>query len=280
VGELVGAKPYTVCEDLIPKIDAAWICTPPAHRTDIVLACAQAGKDIFAEKPLALALDDADRMVQAADDAGVLFMIGYVLRYMQPYKYLHEVLASGQLGELVNCWTRRYMPADMTTRWYGNQALSGGVLLDFGCHDIDQLYWHGGPVKTVFAHFDRVREGIQADEHAQALMTFVNGGMAATDVSWSSYLSESSLGITGTLGTVIMDGKSIVRQKLLGGEEEVVNVATADVGGAPDETEQEHFVRCIEEGIPPRTPAREARDVLAIVLAAQESGRTGQSVDL
>jgi predicted dehydrogenase len=50
--------------------------------------------------------------------------------------------------------------------------------------------------------------------------------------------------------------------------------------GPPQETIQEHFVRCLEHDLQPLTPAEQARDVLAIVLAAQESGRTGKSVDL
>ena len=280
LAHLVGTESYTTYHDLLPEIDAAWICTPPSHRCDVVLACAQERKDIFAEKPLALNLDEADQMIRATREAGVKFMIGYVLRYTQPYKYLHDVLALGKLGRLVNCWTRRYMPIDMTNRWYGDQAKSGGVLLDFGCHDMDLLYWLGGAVRTVFARFDRVRDTIRADEHAQVLMAFAKGGMATTDVSWSAYLSESSIGVTGSNGTVILDRTGTVRQKINGSDEEVVDTAKVDAGAEPNETLHAHFVRCIEQDIDPLTSGEQARDVLAIILAAQESGRTGVSVDL
>jgi len=280
LGTLLGVPAYTAYQDLLPKIDAAWICTPPTFRLDVVTACAEAQKQIFAEKPLALRLDEADQMIAATRKAGVRFMIGYVLRYTQPYRYLRDVLDAGQLGRLVNCWTRRYMPADMTHLWYGDQGLSGGVLLDFGCHDVDMMYWLGGKVKSVFAHFDKVREAMRADEHAQVLMTFQQGGMASVDVSWSAFARENSLGVTGTHGTVILDIHNVVRKKLADWSCEQLPEVGREKLGPPQETIQEHFVRCLEQDLEPLTTAEQARDVLAIILAAQESGRTGKSVDL
>ncbi len=280
LGGLLGVPAYQDYHDLLPQIDAAWICTPPAYRLDVVTACAEAGKEIFAEKPLALNLAEADQMVAVAAKAGVRFMIGYVLRYMQPYRYLRDLLDDGQLGRLVNCWTRRYMPADMTTRWYGDQSQSGGVLLDFGCHDVDMMYWLGGKVKSVFAHFDRVREGMRADEHAQVLMTFQAGGMASVDVSWSSFVRENTLGVTGTQGSVVLDLNNVVRKKLADWDCERLPNPHSEKLGPPQESIQEHFVRCLEQDLQPLTTAEQARDVLAIILAAQESGRTGKSVDL
>ncbi|NLG27338.1 MAG: Gfo/Idh/MocA family oxidoreductase [Chloroflexi bacterium] len=280
LGALLNVPAYADYHDLFPVIDAAFICTPPTNRLDVVTDCAAAKKQIFAEKTLALSLAEADQMVAAADRAGVRFMIGYVLRYTQPYRYLRDVLDAGQVGRLVNCWTRRYMPADMTTRWYGDQSLSGGVLLDFGCHDVDMMYWLGGKVRSVFAHFDKVRDAMRADEHAQVLMTFVNGGMASVDVSWSSFATENTLGITGTQGTVVLDRYNTLRKKLADWDCERLPNPMAEKLGPPQESIQEHFVRCLEQDLEPLTTAQQARDVLAIILAAQESGRTGKSVDL
>ncbi len=279
LAEQVGTKFYINHQDLLPATDAVCICTPPRHRLDVVLDSARAGKQIFAEKPLALNLQEADQMVEAARQAGVKLMVGYVLRFTQPHKYLQQVFASGELGRLVNCWTRRYMPCDMTNRWYGDQAQSGGVLLDFGSHDVDLVYWKGGEVKSVFARFDRVRPGIRSDEHAQVLMAFQGGGMGTVDVSWSSHLSHYSFGVVGSEGTLIADAAGLVHKKSWNGQEEVIDTA-ALAKAQKDETIQEHFIRCIEEDIEPLVTGAQARSVLAVILAAQESGRTGQAVEV
>ena len=277
LGQLLGTKSYVDHRDLLPAVDAVWICTQPRHRLDPVIDSAKAGKHVFAEKPIALRLDEADRMVNVTRDAGVKFMIGYVLRFVQPHRYLQDIYASGELGRLVNCWTRRYMPLDTSDRWYGDQAKSGGVLLDFGSHDTDLLLWMGGEVKAVFAKLDRVRDTVSCDEHAQVLMTFRNGGMATTDLSWSAYLSEASYGVVGSKGTAIADSSGKVRKKLDGAEEEIVDTTDVAAGG---ETIQEHFVRCIEQDVEPLVTGVDGRAALAVILAAQESGRTGKSVDV
>jgi predicted dehydrogenase len=277
LAEQLGVKAFTHHQDLLPAVDAVCICTPPRHRLDVMLDSARAGKHVFAEKPLALNLAEADLMVEAARQAGIKLMVGYVLRFTQPHKYLHEVFSSGELGRLVNCWTRRYMPCDMSNRWYGDQAQSGGVLLDFGSHDIDLLCWKGGEVRSVYAQFDRVRPTIRSDEHAQVLMTFQQGGMGTVDVSWSSHLSHFSFGVVGSEGTLISDAAGLVHKKLWNGEEQVIDTA-ALAKAQPPETIQEHFVRYIEQDSEPLVTGAQARSVLAVILAAQESGRTDQVV--
>jgi UDP-N-acetylglucosamine 3-dehydrogenase len=299
VSETVGA-PWTLdYRELLAKdIDAVWICTEPFNRREIVIAAAAAGKDIFTEKPVCLDLADADAMIAAARDANVKYMLGYVLRYTEPYRTLHRTLASGELGDLVSCWTRRFMPCDMSASWYGQQETSGGVTLDFGSHDCDWLCWLGGRAKSVFANVARMRPTVNADEHGQIAMRFVDGGMGSLEVSWWGPLSESSIGVVGTKGAMIVGRDGEVRKKVAGGEEEIVDIQSAmDVDpagrtGARDhqghiqnvanrrETIQQHFLRCIEEDLQPLTDAATGRHVLAVMAAAQLSAQRGASVEL
>ena len=296
LAEEIGTKWCVDFRDLLDDVDAVWVCPEPFNRVDIVTTSAQAGKHVFAEKPIGLSLEDADRMIAAAQEANVKFMLGYVLRFRNPYRLMHDTFASGELGELVTCWTRRFMPADMSNRWYGWQEKSLGVTLDFGSHDIDWVRWIGGDVQTVFAKTFRVRPTIHADEHGQALMLFKNGGMGTCDVSWSSYLTESSVGIVGTKGAMIVGRDGKIRKKIGDGEEQIVDADSvvgvdpegnlAQVGkGAQErthkqETIQEHFVRCVKEDLEPLTAAKDGRETLATVLALLESARTGQAVEV
>lgn len=258
--------------DMIPYVDAVMICTPPYERADIVVDCAHAGVALFVEKPLALNLEAADRMLEAAERSRVILMVGYVLRFTHPFQIMHETFASGKLGRLVNCWTRRYMPFDTSQRWYGDQSKSGGVELDFASHDVDWLRWIGGDVREVLGHVERVRPGIQADEHVHALFVFEQGA-GAVDASWAPGLTESSIGIVGTKGSMIVDRNNVIRQKVDGEEETVI---------APrkGETIQEHFVRCASHRRTPKVTGYDGRAALEIVLAIQESSRTGKSVML
>ena len=285
--------------ELLGDVDAVWVCTEPFNRVEVVTTCAKAGKHIFTEKPICRSLADADTMIAAARKAKVKYMLGYCLRFWQPYRILHDTFASGELGDLVSCWTRRFMPWDPSDRWYGWQDKSGGAMLDFGSHDVDWLRWIGGDVRTVLGKTFKVRETMHADEHGAALLVFKSGGIATVEDSWCAHLGESSVGVVGTKGTMLvgLDGK--VRKRIgHAGQEQVVDVQAAmavdpegNVGkkddrgairrvAARNETIQEHFFRCIEEDIEPLTPAEEGRKTLMTIMALWESARTGKSVEV
>ena len=157
---------------------------------------------------------------------------------------------------------------------------------------------HFGYVEPNAFRVDRVRPGVRADEHAQALFTFRNGGMGTVDVSWSSWLEETSLGAIGSEGSIMVDRSGTVRKRIGDGEIEVIESASSmsinpsgDLGEKDEEgnihgvdssaeTIQEHFVRCIEEDLEPKTNGPDARGILQTALAIRESARTGKSVDL
>ena len=183
-------------------------------------------------------------------------------------------------------------------KWYGEQESSGGVMLDFGSHDVDWLCWVGGDVKTVFGNTLRVHEGARADDHGAAIFRFAGGGMATVENSWSSRVSESTVGIIGTKGAMVMGGDGSVRKRVGKGEEEVVDVETAtqidpkgNIGAedgkggiqkvaGENESIQQHFFRCIEEGIEPLTSAADGRRTLLTVMALWESAATGKAADV
>jgi len=298
LAEMAKCRAVTDYRELLDDVDAVWICTEPAVRVELISAIAAAGKHIFCEKPIALNIAEADEIIRIVDAAGVKFMLGYVLRFTEPFRLLRKIFATGELGRLVNCWTRRYMVMDPRKTWHNQQEASGGVALDFGSHDIDWLMWIGGSVKTVFARADRVRYDVHSDEHAQSMLAFAGGGMANCDVSWLDTAGESSIGIIGSEGSIIVDRAGTVRKKMVGEQESQIKIDGAmsvkpdgdfekvrsesdgEMSIAATETIQEHFVRCIEEDIPPSVTARAGRDVLRTVLAINESARTGKAVNV
>jgi predicted dehydrogenase len=280
---------------LLPDVDAVWVCTEPFNRVDVVTAAAAAGKHIFTEKPIARSLADADAMIAAARKARVTYMLGYCLRFWQPYRLMRDTAARGELGDVVSCWMRRCMPW-VPPNWYGLQEKSGGVMLDFGSHDVDWLRWVGGDVRTVFGKTFRSREKAAADDHGAAVFLFESGAVGTIENSWSSRLGDSTVGIIGTKGAMFLGNDGKVRRCLADGPEELVDVEAAtavdpkgNIGvrgedgrvskvANPNESIQQHFFRCIEEGITPLTAATDGRKTLLTVMALWESTRTGRSV--
>jgi len=86
-------------------------------------------------------------------------------------------------------------------------------------------------------------------------------------------LSDSSIGIVGTKGSMIVDRSGTIRKKLVGGKE-------TEVTAEPGESIQAHFARCVEEGLQPKVTGHDARAVLEIALAIMASSRTGEIVKL
>jgi len=140
---------------------------------------------------------------------------------------------------------------------------------------------------------------VQADDHGGAVFAFKNGGMATIENSWSSYMGESTLGIIGTKGAMMMGSDGKVRLRIgHDGEEQVVDMETAtavnpegEVGERDDtgkirkvrvyhESIHQHFFRCIEENLEPLTSADEGRKTLLTAMAIWESSRTGKSVEV
>lgn len=125
-----------------PAVEAIDICLPThLHREYVERACA-AGKHILCEKPIAVTIEDADRMIAATERAGVKFMVAQVIRFWPEYQRLTEIHRSGELGRLLSLSLRRMGTAPTWTwqNWMLDEAKSGLAVLDLHIHDTDYLY--------------------------------------------------------------------------------------------------------------------------------------------
>ena len=98
-----GVRGYTDYSDLIAnyEVDAVVIATPHHLHTEIVIDAAQSGKHILLEKPMALSLAECDQMVAVTQKAGVKFMVGHNNHFIPAYIRAKEIIASGEIGEIV-----------------------------------------------------------------------------------------------------------------------------------------------------------------------------------
>jgi predicted dehydrogenase len=120
-----------------PEIDGVVVCTPEDSHVDPALAVLEAGKHILVEKPLAVTVDGARRIVQAAGESDVITMMGYSLRFDARYAAMKHAVAGGEVGDVIHISARRNADYSTLTR------LGGRVELPFwiGVHDIDMMRW-------------------------------------------------------------------------------------------------------------------------------------------
>lgn len=150
-------RQYRTWEDLLAQgqiADAALICTLDRLHVAPTLAALEAGYDVLLEKPMATTPADCVRLVQAAERTGRLLQVCHVLRYTAFFSTLHDIVASGRLGEIVTVEHREnviywHMAHSYVRGNWRNSQLESPMILAKCCHDFDILYWNLGPVKRL-----------------------------------------------------------------------------------------------------------------------------------
>jgi predicted dehydrogenase len=150
-------RQFRTWEDLLAQgqiADAALICTLDRLHVAPTLAALEAGYDVLLEKPMATTLADCVRLVQAAEQTGRLLQICHVLRYTAFFSTLHDIVASGRLGQIVTVEHREnvaywHMAHSFVRGNWRNSRLESPMILAKCCHDLDILYWNLGPCKRL-----------------------------------------------------------------------------------------------------------------------------------
>ena len=145
----VGAEVAANADDLVRRVDAAVITTPAGAHADLVALAAGAGLPIFCEKPLSLALDDADRAIEAVERAGVPLQIGFHRRFDTGFAEAKQLVASGEIGRLYSVRLQHYSNSVPPPGFLESR---GGLYIDTLGHDADLLRWLSGQeIEEVYA---------------------------------------------------------------------------------------------------------------------------------
>jgi predicted dehydrogenase len=138
--DISSAKKYSQWQELIADtaVDAVDICLPTDLHPAVATAALAAGKHVLCEKPMALTEADCERMIEAANQAKRVLMIGQVLRFWPEYLVLQEFGASKEYGAVRSATFLRQCGLPDWSRWLPVEARSGGATFDLLIHDIDQ----------------------------------------------------------------------------------------------------------------------------------------------
>jgi predicted dehydrogenase len=180
------ARAYASIDALLEdkSIDAVIICSPTFAHAEQAIRAAQAGKHILCEKPLAVTLEEADRIIAAADRAGVMLMVGHVLRLMPEYRIAYELLTGGELGHVRTMYAARMsgLTAGAWQGWLLDNRYSLGVF-DAQIHDLDFFTWVLGKGQTITSRGWHAPAG--AFEHVTSVLTFDEECWAVTESSFA-----------------------------------------------------------------------------------------------
>ena len=151
--DLSGKKTYSKLSKLLadPEVDVVDICLPPGAHAKVAVAALKVGKHVFCEKPIALTVADARRMVKTSEATGKLLMIGHVLPFFPEFAFAHRAVRSGEYGRLLGCHLKRIISDPQWLRNYYEPAQVGGPMLDLHVHDAHFMRLLCGMPHTVFS---------------------------------------------------------------------------------------------------------------------------------
>ncbi len=286
VGEALGVPVAGSVDEMLasPDVDAVAICTSTDTHADLIVAAAEAGKAIFCEKPVSLDLDEVDRALQAVDDAGVPFGIGFNRRFDPAHASVRAAVAAGRVGDphMVRITSRDPAPPPM-----GYVATSGGLFLDMTIHDFDMArYVTGSEVVEVFA-----RGAVRVDpafgeagdvDTAIVLLVHENGCLTSIDNSRQAvYGYDQRVEVFGSAGMAASENPlahSGVVRTTDGTHEALLPHFYLERYTASYLHEWEAFVAALEAGDTPPVGTTDARAPLVIGLAAWRSVREDRHV--
>jgi predicted dehydrogenase len=164
------------------------------------------------EKPLALRLEDADRMLDACDAHGVKVFVVHQNRYNPAVMKAREALEQGRFGKLVLGTVRLRWKRDQkyydSEAWRGTWAHDGGVFMNQAVHHVDMLTWFMGNVESVRSMAATRLVKIEAEDTGVAVIRFNSGALGVLEATTGARPSdlEGSISILGEKGSVVIGG--------------------------------------------------------------------------
>ena len=213
--------------------DAVHICTPHYQHPTLAMEAFAAGLHVMCEKPAGVYTKAVREMNEAAEKSGKVFAMMFNQRTNCVYRKMHEMVHSGQLGELkrvnwiITDWYRTqiyYDSGDWRATWDGE---GGGVLLNQCPHQLDLLQWICGLPKTVQAFCQEGKwHDIEVEDDVTAYLQFANGATGVFVTTTGDAPGTNRFEVTGTLGKLVCENDKLTFWKLAQDEREFCRTAT------------------------------------------------------
>ncbi len=295
--ETYGAEFVPGYEDVCrhPRVDYVDVCTFPDFRLEPIEICAQTGKHVQVQKPIATNLEVARRMIETARRGGILLGVVSQHRFDDACRFLSKAIAAGRLGKLLQC--------DCYVKWYRSAAYysrpikgswkteGGGALINQAIHQVDILRWLAGPVAEVFGVWQLgALHRIESEDVVNAVVRYRSGATGVIQAStafWPGYTERTEF--HGAKGTAVISGDKLTAWDVENDSGEPAPLETEVASGASDpmaislepfERQFLDFGQAIEQGRQPLVSGEEGYAALELVDAVYRSCRSGEKVVL
>jgi len=285
------ASAEAVCRH--PHVDYVDLCTLPGYRLDPVRWCAESGKAIQVQKPIATTMEIAREMVALARRAGIVLGVVSQHRFDASSQFLIRAIRDGRLGRPIQCdaYIKWYRSAEYYSRpikgsWAGE---GGGALMNQAIHQVDLLRWFVGPVSSVFGMWQLgALHKIESEDVVTAVLSYANGAtgtIQAATALWPGYPERVEL--HGTKGTAIITGDRLTAWDVQDDAGDAPPLSTNVASGASDpmaislepfERQFLDFGHAVKSGGRPLVSGDDGLEALALVDAVYRSCRSGVAV--
>lgn len=279
-----------------PELELVAIATSSGAHAEIALYCIENGINVIIEKPMAMSMGDAERIIKLSEEKGVKVSACHQNRFNIAVQQMRNALEKGRFGKLSHGsihvrWNRS---KDYYTQapWRGTWAEDGGCLMNQCIHGIDLLRWMmGDEVDTVYGITKQQQHHyLECEDIGMAVVSFKNGAVATIEGTTNVYPQnlEETLYLFGENGTVKLGGKSTNNidvwnfadeteedQKHKGFEEQ-----TSNVYGNGHTSLYADIIDAINSDRKPYVDAVAGRNALEMILAVYKSAVEGKPVKL
>ncbi len=267
----------------LAEMDIVYICLPPFAHSDEVELAAKAGIHIFIEKPIALDMETANRMVRACKEHKVKSQVGFMNRFGEAALMVKRMIESGEAGQpgLMVAW---YFCNSLHAPWWRDKSKSGGQIVEQIIHTFDLARYFLGEPASVFCHLDNLfhhdvpnytSEDVSATSvrfasGAVATIAGTNGAIPGQWLNqWKLVTKNFTVDFTNANNaTLVQTNLPYPRTLTIAADKDLYLAETLDL------------LKAIETDSETLCPIEEGAKTLQLVLAARQSGETGQVVRL
>lgn len=272
------------------EIDAVVVVTPTIYHREVVVAAAKAGKHILCEKPMAMDENECEDMIIAANESKVKLQIGFMRRFDENFLQAKEVIASGEIGDVVLVKSNTRGPS-VPQKWMYDIEKSNGPLAEVNSHDIDTLRWFTeSEFKSVYAIAGNYRCPEAREEfpdfYDNVIMnaSFMNGMQGSIDgAQGEAYGYDARVEILGTKGCIFLgqvhERNIVICNKERGMARPIMNSWRYLFKDAYLE-EDISFIHCILNGDQPKVIGLDGKMAVKVVKAGNLSIKEKKVIEL
>jgi predicted dehydrogenase len=282
----------TALDDVIERLDAVVVATPPGTHWSLGMTTLEAGRHCLIEKPLATSVAEAEQLVDAAAAARACLMVGHTFEYNAAVWKLKEILAAGELGEVLYIDTARLS--------LGRYQHDCNVIWDLAPHDISIVTHLLDEVPSSVSVWAQWNVGAIHADVAYLRMEFARSRATAfVHVSWLDPRKVRRVTVAGRSKMAVYNDMSDERVRVYDVGVDPADASARDVPHAMPVTyrsgdivspyiqfsepllvQDRHFVECVRWGSTPATPGERGLDIVRVLAAADVAMKTGRPAEV